>query len=256
MQMQKEIHLTGKDLLHMVQVRPGDFGKFAIIAGTPERRDAICKKLEKVIKNFSFMEYSFFTGYLGDIKVTVGNGGRFSADSAITSEVICNGGVEYVIRAGSCGAMDEKINVGDVFIIDDILRGDGVTPYYVKDDFKTTSDRVVFDALQQAAKNLHIAFHSGKAWTTDALLRETREIVEDRRAKGARAVDMVSSTLLTIAQLNNVKAGALLAVSDNLITGEMGFVNPRYYDAENHVINIALEAVKTLAKKGETVCER
>lgn len=249
MQMQKEIHLTGKDLLNMVQVRPGDFGKYAIITGTPERRDATLKYLQKVIKNFSFMEYAFFTGYLGDIKVTVGNGGRFAADSAITSEVICNGGVEYVIRAGSCGALDEKIHVGDVFIIEDILRGEGVTPYYVKNDFKTVSDKSVFDALQQSAKNLNISFHAGKVWTTDALLRETREIVEEKRRLGARAVDMVSSSLLTIAQLHNVKAGALLAVSDNLITGEMGFVNPRYYDAENHVINIALETVKILAKK-------
>lgn len=249
MQMKKEIHLSGKDLLNMVQVRPGDFGKYAIIAGTPDRRDAILKNLKDVVRNFSFMEYAFFTGYLDDIKVTVGNGGRFSADSAITSEVICNGGVEYVIRAGSCGAMDENINVGDVFIAEDILRGDGVTPYYVKDDFRTVSDKGLIEHVKKAAQNAGVKFHSGMCWTTDALLRETREIVEDKRAKGARVVDMVSSSLLTIAQLNNVRAAAILAVSDNLITGEMGFMNPLYYEAENHIIRISLDTVKALAKK-------
>lgn len=248
MQMQKEIHLTGKDLLNMVQVKPGDFGKFAIITGTPERRDAVLKNLQKVIKNFSFMEYAFFTGYLDDIKVSVGNGGRFSADSAITSEVICNGGVQYVIRAGSCGAMDENIKIGDVFIVEDILRGEGVTPYYVRDDFKTTSDKDILDALKKSAQNIGIKFHSGRVWTTDALLRETREVVEEKRSKGAKAVDMVSSSLLTIAQLNNIKAGAILAVSDNLITGEMGFINPNYYEAENKIIEISLEAIRLLAK--------
>lgn len=248
MQMQKEVHLTGKDLLNMVQVRPGDFGKFAVVCGTPERRDAVLKNLQKVIKNFSFMEYSFFTGYLDGIKVTVGNGGRFSADSAITSEVICNGGVQYVIRAGSSGALDENIKIGDLFIVEDILRGDGVTPYYVSDDFKTVSDKSVLEALKKSAQNIGARFHCGKAWTTDALLRETKEIVEDKRKKGAQAVDMVSSALLTIAQLNNVKAGAILAVSDNLITGEMGFINPLYYDAENQIIKISLEAIKMLAK--------
>jgi purine-nucleoside phosphorylase len=39
---------------------------------------------------------------------------------------------------------------------------------------------------------------------------------------------MVSSAFLTIAQWYHVKAAAILAVSDNLITGEMGFVNPVY----------------------------
>ncbi len=249
MQMKKEIHLSGKDLIDMVQVRPGDFGKYAVIAGTPDRRDAILKRLQNVIKNFSFMEYAFFTGNLDGIKITVGNGGRFSADSAITSEVICNGGVEYVIRAGSCGAMDENINVGDVFIVEEILRGDGVTPYYVKEDFKTLSDKNILENMKKSAKDLGVSFHSGMCWTTDALLRETRQIVEDKRAKGARAVDMVSSSLLTIAQLYNVKAAAVLAVSDNLITGEMGFMNPLYYEAENHIIRISLETIKALAKR-------
>jgi uridine phosphorylase len=249
MQMKKEIHLSGKDLLGMVQVRPGDFGKYAVIAGTPDRRDAILKQLKNVVRNFSFMEYAFFTGYLDDIKITVGNGGRFSADSAITSEVICNGGVEYVIRAGSCGAMDEKINVGDVFIVEEILRGDGVTPYYVKEDFKTVSDKDVVENMKKSAQGLNVSFSSGMCWTTDALLRETRQIVEEKRAKGARAVDMVSSSLLTIAQLYKVKAAAVLAVSDNLITGEMGFMNPLYYEAENHIIRISLETIKLLAKR-------
>jgi len=247
--MKKDVHLSGKDLLGMVQVRPGDFGEFAIIAGTPERRDAILKSLQKVIKNFSFMEYTFFTGFLDDIKVTVGNGGRFAADSAITSEVICSGGVKYVIRAGSCGAMDEKIAVGDIIFANGVLRGDGVTPYYVKEDFKTNPDSDVLAKLEQAAKQAGTQSHTGAVWTTDALLRETREIVEEKRSKGAIAVDMVSSSLLTIAQLNNVKAGSILVVSDNLITGELGFINPKYYDGENQIIKIALETVRALAKK-------
>jgi purine-nucleoside phosphorylase len=94
-----------------------------------------------------------------------------------------------------------------------------------------------------------LTIHRGKAWTTDALLRETREIVEAKRKEGARAVDMVSATLLTIAQTYNIKAGSILAVSDNVITGEMGFMNPLYYMAESNILKIALEAVKKLEGK-------
>lgn len=249
MQMKKDIHLSAQDLLQMVQVRPGDFGKFAIIAGPADRRDAVLKHLKDPMRNFSFMEYAFYTGTLDGIKVTVGNGGRFSPDSAITSEIACAGGVEYLIRAGSCGAMDETINIGDCFIVDSVLRGDGVTPSYVDGNFKTTSDKDVVSALKKAADNLKLAAHVGMNWTTDALLRETREVVEARRAQGARSVDMVCSALLTIAQLKKVKAAAILAVSDNLITGEMGFINPKYYMAENHIIQVSLDAIKLLAKK-------
>ena len=60
---------------------------------------------------------------------------------------------------------------------------------------------------------------------------------------------MVSSTLLTLAQVYNVKAGSILAVSDNVVTGEMGFMNPLYYMAESNVIKIGLETVKKLEGK-------
>ena len=103
--------------------------------------------------------------------------------------------------------------------------------------------------MYEVGKGMGLTIHRGKAWTTDALLRETREIVEAKRKEGARVVDMVSSTLLTIAQTYNIKAGSILAVSDNVITGEMGFMNPLYYMAESNILKIALATVKKLEGK-------
>jgi len=249
MQMQKEVHLTGKDLTEMVQLRPQDVGKYAIVPGPKDRLEVLLKKLESPVKNFSFMEYSMFTGTYQGIKITAMNGGRFSTDTSITSEVMCNAGIQNIIRIGTCGALDENIKVGDLVIVDNVIRGDGVTPYYVDKGFKTVADKKIADTLYEAAKGMGINVHRGTTWTTDALLRETRELVEAKRKEGAIAVDMVSSTLLTIAQTYKLKAGSILAVSDNVITGEMGFMNPLYYMAESNLITIALETVKKLEGK-------
>ena len=249
MQMQKDVHLTGKDLTQMVQLRPQDVGKYAIVPGPKDRLDVLMKKIENPVRNFSFMEYTMFTGTFEGIKVTAINGGRFSTDTSITTEVMCNAQIPNIIRIGTCGSLDENIKIGDLFVVDEIIRGDGVTPYYVDKDFKTAADKKLADTLYDVAKAMGLAVHRGVCWTTDALLRETREIVEAKRKEGARAVDMVSSTLLTIAQTYNIKAGSILAVSDNVITGEMGFMNPLYYMAESNLIKIALEAVKKLEGK-------
>ena len=131
-------------------------------------------------------------------------------------------------------------------VVDSVIRGDGVTPYYVDGNFKTIADKNITDTLFEVAKSAGANVYRGIAWTTDALLRETRELVELKREEGAIAVDMVSSTLLTIAQIYKVKAGSILAVSDNVVTGEMGFMNPLYYMAESKLIEIALETVKRL----------
>ena len=249
MQMKKDVHLTGKDLTEMVQLRPQDVGKYAIVPGPRDRLDVLMKKIENPVRNFSFMEYTMFTGTFEGIKVTGINGGRFSTDTSITTEVVCNAGIQNIIRIGTCGSLDESIKIGDLFIVDEVIRGDGVTPYYVDKDFKTVSDKSISDMLFDIAKEMGLAVHRGKAWTTDALLRETRSIVEAKRAEGAKAVDMVSSTLLTIAQVYKLKAASILAVSDNVITGEMGFMNPLYYAAESNLIKISLALVKKLEGK-------
>jgi len=246
MQMQKEVHLTGKDLTAMVQLRPQDVGKYAIVPGPKDRLDVLMKKIENPVRNFSFMEYTMYTGTYQGIKITGINGGRFSTDTSITTEVMCNAGIKNIIRIGTCGALDENIKVGDIIVVDSVIRGDGVTPYYVGKDFKTVADKRISDTLFEVAKSMGVNAHRGPAWTTDALLRETRDIVEAKRKEGAIAVDMVSSTLLTIAQTYNVSAASILAVSDNVITGEMGFMNPLYYMAETKLIEIALETVKRL----------
>jgi len=249
MQMQKDIHLTGKDLTQMVQLRPQDVGKYAIVPGPKDRLEVLTKKLENPVRNFSFMEYTMYTGTYAGIKITAINGGRFSTDTSITTEVMCNAEIQNIIRIGTCGALNEKIKVGDLVIVDKVIRGDGVTPYYVDSKFETLADKKITDTLYDVAKGMGANIHRGTVWTTDALLRETRELVESKRKEGAIAVDMVSSTLLTIAQIHKVKAGSILAVSDNVIIGEMGFMNPLYYMAETKLIEIALETVKKLEGK-------
>lgn len=249
MAMKKDIHLTAKDLLGMLQIKEGDFGKYAIVPGPADRRDAVLKHIKDPVRNFSFMEYTFYSGGYEKTKVTVGNGGRYSADSAISSEILCNGGVKNLIRTGSCGALRQDIQVGDIIIATGVIRGEGVTPYYVEDDFKTVADEELTKVIVSAAESIGLRYHKGLIWTTDALLRETREIVEKYVSLGAIAVDMVSSSFLTIAQLNDCKAAAILAVSDNIMTGEMGFTNMNYYESEQKIIRVALEAIKLLENK-------
>jgi uridine phosphorylase len=247
--MQKNIHLTGQDLMGMVQLRPQDIGKYALVPGPKERLDAIVKKLENPVKNFTFMEYSMYTGMYQGVKITSINGGRFSADTGITTEILCSAQAATMVRLGSCGALREDIKVGDLIVAEGAVRGDGVTPYYVDEKFNTVADKKLTDSMENAARASGLTVHRGKVWSTDAILRETREVVNAAVDKGAIAVDMVTATFLTICQVHKIPATVILAVSDNVMTGEMGFMNPSYYMAETAMINIALELVKKLEGK-------
>jgi len=249
----KDVHLTGRDLMGMVQLRPQDVGKYALVPGPRERMEAIVKKLENPIKNFAFMEYTMYTGNFQGTKITTINGGRFAADTAITTEILCSAEAKTMIRLGSCGALREDIKVGDLIVADMALAGEGVTPYYVDKNFKIQSDKQLTDALMEATKSAAHKVHRGKVWSTDAILRETREVVSKAVDQGAIAVDMVTSVFLTICQTYKIPATVILAVSDNVMTGEMGFLNPDYYMAEGAMIGIAFNLVKQLEGVKQTV---
>lgn len=251
--MQRDVHMTGKDLMGMVQLRPQDVGKYAIVPGPKERLDGLMKKIESPIKNFSFMEYTMYTGSYAGVKVTGINGGRFAADTSITTEILCSAQVKCLIRIGSCGALSPDIKVGDFIVATGCVRGDGVTPYYVDQNFETRPDKQLTETITEIAKSVVAPMgnqvHTGKVWSTDAILRETKEHVNKAINQGAIGVDMVSSAFLTIAQLHEIPAVSILAVSDNVLTGEMGFMNPDYYMSEGALITIALGLIKKLEEK-------
>lgn len=240
--MQREIHLRPRELLDSLQYRDGDFGEIAIISGQPQRAKMCTEQLQDPVKNFSFLGYTFWTGTYKGKKVTVGNGGFYAPDSAFATELVCEAGVKTLIRIGSCGALKEDMQIGDFVIADKILRGDGATRYYVKDDFYPGVDKKLTDKMASVFKQMG-GIHTGGVWTTDALFRETKDIVNSYIEKGAVAVDMVTSPFVTVANLYKRNVAVVMTISDNLITGELGFTDYRFFESEMKMIKGVFELI-------------
>ncbi|MBU1112262.1 MAG: hypothetical protein KKH93_00085 [Candidatus Omnitrophica bacterium] len=243
--MQRDIHMDPQGLLASLQFKPGDFGEIALVSGQAHRAQMCLPKLENPVKNFTFLAYTFWTGFYKGKKVTVGNGGFYSPDSALATEILCAGGINTFIRLGSCGSLRQDINIGDYILVTDVLRGEGTTPYYVKEDFKAKTSPEITKSLEVTFKQAG-KVHQGPIWTTDAIFRETKDIVNSYIGQGAIAVDMVTSPFVTIANLNQKKVGAICAVSDNLITGQMGFTDFRYFEAEMKMVDLAFAAIEKI----------
>lgn len=206
--------------------------------------------LDSPRRDFAFLDYEMHTGTYQGKKLTVGNGGRYAPDTAITTEILCAGGVDSLIRIGSCGALQEHIKIGDLVIVAGALRGEGTSAYYVPKNFSTTSHPDIARALTEAAEALNVRYHVGWVYTTDALFQETPELVAELEQQGVSAIDMVTSAFLTIAQVRGRKAGAILAVSDECLNGKMGFRDSAFQAAEEKMVAVALQAVRFLGSAG------
>jgi uridine phosphorylase len=206
----------------------------------------LLKLLDKPQKNFTFLDYEMHTGDLEGKRVTVGNGGRFAPDTAITTEILCAAGAQTLIRVGSCGSLQEKVKIGDLVIVTGALRGDGTSRYYVAENFSTVAHGEIVSALRQAADDLKLRYHLGWIFTTDALFQETPELIRQLSEQNVSSIDMVTSTFLTIAQMRGKKAGAVLAVSDECLHGKFGFRDPAFFEAEQKTIETARRALRYL----------
>jgi len=107
--MQRPIHVSPQDMLKSMQFKDGDFANIAIVSGQPQRIQLALEKLENPVKNFSAFGYTFWTGEYKSNRITVGNAGLYAPDSAMITELLCVGGIDYLIRLGSCGALKENI---------------------------------------------------------------------------------------------------------------------------------------------------
>lgn len=244
--MRAESHFTPEKMLSMLGVKAGSMGPVALIPGPRERSQKLLGVLDNPAKNFAFMDYEMHTGTHKGRRVTVGNGGRYAPDTAMTTEILCAGGVESLVRLGSCGALQKEIKIGDLIIATGAVRGEGTTSYYVAKNFSTVSHPDIVRALEQAAKSLKVRYHLGWVYTTDALFQETPELIQELEEQGISGIDMVTSAFLTIAQVRQKRAGAILAVSDECLIGKMGFRDPVFSEAEEKMVEVALKAIHLL----------
>lgn len=244
--MLKEAHFTPKRMLSMLGLKSDSLGPYALIPGPKERSELILKALEAPQKNFTFLDYEMYTGSLDGKRVTVGNGGRYAPDTAITTEILCGAGAESLIRVGSCGSLQNHVKIGDLVIVTGALRGDGTSRYYVAENFSTVAHPDVVDALKQAADSLKVRCHLGWIFTIDALFQETPELIAQLKQQNVASIDMVTSAFLTIAQVRGKKAGAVLAVSDECLYGKFGFRDPAFFAAEQKTIEVARRALQYL----------
>jgi purine-nucleoside phosphorylase len=116
----------------------------------------------------------------------------------------------------------------------------------VPKNFSTVSHPEIVQALAEAAKALKVRYHLGWVYTTDALFQETPALIRELEGRAISGIDMVTSAFLTIAQVRNKKAGAILAVSDECLNGSIGFRHPRFLKAEDVMVDVVLKAVDLL----------
>lgn len=139
--------------------------------------------------------------------------------AAVTMEELHAMGCDRFIVCGGAGCIQENMSIGQIIIPEIAVRDEGTSYHYLKPSHEVACHR---DAVKTAKTVLHemgIPYISGKTWTTDAIYRETPDMVKLRREQGCITVEMEAAAFFAVSQYYDLPLAQLLYAGDD-VSGE------------------------------------
>lgn len=125
-------------------------------------------------------------------------------------------GCRKFIACGGAGVLQSHLDVGHLVIPTGAVRDEGTSYHYLPPsrDVAASADGVA--ALEATLKAHNVPYETGLTWTTDAIYRETRRKVEQRKAEGCLTVEMEAASFFAAAQFRGVTFAQVLYGGDDL----------------------------------------
>lgn len=131
-------------------------------------------------------------------------------------EEIIASGAEKLVLFGCCGILNQAAAEGKIIIPSSAVRDEGTSYHYLPEGKELYPDSVSTETAIHCLEKLGIPYVTGKIWTTDAIYRETKALIDARRSQGCIAVEMEYSASLAAAGFRDVPLTAFFYGADNL----------------------------------------
>ena len=200
----------------------GDIADTILLPGDPMRAKFVAENLLEDAVCFNEVRGMLgFTGTYNGKRVSIMGSGMGMGSAAIyVNELINEFGVKQLIRVGTCGAIKEDINVGQVILAMSASGdADANLLYFEGMHYAATADYDLLVKADAAAQKLNINALKGSIFSTNTFYDTVPNRWEKWEKHGILGVEMESQILFTLAKRFDVKALAILTVSDNIKTG-------------------------------------
>ncbi|MCR4952712.1 MAG: nucleoside phosphorylase [Treponema sp.] len=131
-------------------------------------------------------------------------------------EVFASCGVKKVMFCGGGGVLDKNIKVGELLVVEGAIRDEGFTYKYLEPSRYIYTDKKITQKITAYLDEHKISYLTGITWTTDAMFRETKALVEQRKSEGAKIVEMEQAGCIAISQFRNFDYGAIIYGGDDV----------------------------------------
>jgi len=228
-----------------IEAKKGEIAENVLLPGDPMRAKWIA---ENFLENASlYNDVRGMLGYTGTFKgipVSVqGTGMGIPSALIYCHELINNYGVKNLIRVGSAGSYQKDIMLRDIVIAMAASSTSGINnSRFINADYSPTADFDLFMKAATYAKQNNIPIKAGNVLSSDEFYEDDPESYKKWAEFGVLCVEMEAAGLYSIAAKHNVKALAILTISDSLISKEATSADDRE-TSFSRMIDIALHTL-------------
>lgn len=164
--------------------------------------------------------------------------------AAATIEELHAMGCNKFIICGGAGSIKKDSKVGEIIVPIAAVRDEGTSYHYLEPSREVECHKATADFVISGLKKLGIPYTIGKTWTTDAIYRETPEMIELRRNEDCITVEMEAAAFFAVSKYYDIPLAQLLYAGDD-VSGEKW--DTRNWNNQKSVrSNLILTAIKLI----------
>lgn len=206
-----------------INAKENDIAKTVLLPGDPLRAKFIAETFLENVKCYNEVRgmYGFTGTYKGREVSIQGTGMGIPSISIYANELIESYGVKNLIRIGTCGSIQENVNIKDVIIAMSASTDSNVNNLRFNGmNFAPTASFELLNKAYKKSEELGVKTHVGNVVTSDLFYHDDPDNYKIWSKFGSLALEMETAGLYTLAAKYGVNALALLTVSDNILTHE------------------------------------
>jgi purine-nucleoside phosphorylase len=234
-----------------LQTRPDQQAGLVLCPGDPDRSRLVASELlEAAILVTETRGLLGFTGRYRGVPVTVQTTGMGGGSAGIVVHELIELGARLLVRAGTTGALQEHLEPGSLVVAEAAVADDGAG-LAMTGGVAPPPDPELTEALRTAAEASGRPVARGTIVSTDVFYDLAPGRNEAWRSRGILAVEMEAAVLFALAERHGARAGCILAVSNQLVGRDPGWLGARQRgQAGLDACRVALDALVAVGDDG------
>ena len=206
-----------------IEADPKDIAPLVLLPGDPLRAKFIAQTYLDDVKLVTQVRNMLgYTGSFNSKRVSVLSSGMGMPSMAIyATELVRAYKVKTILRVGSCGSIDDELNIGQVVATMGASTDSNMNrARFGGFDFAATADFEMLTDWVRCAELMGTDIRVGNVLTSDTFYHSSNDIYDLCRSLGILAVEMEAAALYRVAAEHRISALAVMTVSDHILKQE------------------------------------